>query len=274
MASEPVLSPAVEASLAESLRRATLLEGSPAGPLEILYSGGLDSSVLAWILRERPHTSLMTVGLADSPDILAAAAGAQLIGLPWRPVLVDLGGVEAGWERWKHAIGDARDPCASVQLALALALESASASSILLGQGADELFWGYARYRGLTAEAGDRLAVTDLARLIDVDLPRTRTIAGACGREIRLPYLNPEFREQLAGVGSRAHMSRERSKPLLRRLALHLGVAESLREQPKRAMQYGSRVAATLRKVQRDAARPSAAEYPRPMGLIPARRHA
>lgn len=232
--------------LAAILEHATLRLAKPAGPLVVLYSGGLDSSVLAWILRSRPETVLHTIGRIDSPDLLAAASGAKQLGLPWSERRLGDEEIRAAEQRWYGLLGAVPEPEHSVQLALALAFETAPSERVLLGQGADELFWGYARIRSAPIAEAERLAQRALQKLLATDLPLTERLAQATGRTLLLPYLDQEVRTRLGSFPAQSHYSDQESKPLLRKVARELGVPLPARERPKSAIQYGSRIAQVL----------------------------
>jgi asparagine synthase (glutamine-hydrolysing) len=236
--------------LAAALERATLRLAEPSGPVVVLYSGGVDSSVLAWILRARPQTVLHTIGRPDSPDLLAAAAGSKEIGLPWSEHRLSAEEIRAAERRWDELLGGVPEPAHSVQLALALAFETAPAERVLLGQGADELFWGYARIRAAPIAEAERLAQRALAKLLATDLPMTKRLAQQTGHTLLLPYLDHEVRTRLSSFPPQSHSCDHESKPLLRKVARELRVPLLARERPKSAIQYGSRIAQALHREQ------------------------
>ena len=59
------------------------LDGVPDRPV-VLYSGGLDSSLIAYCLGELGRDPrLLTVGLDGAPDVRSGRDGAGRLGLPW-----------------------------------------------------------------------------------------------------------------------------------------------------------------------------------------------
>ncbi|MCI4363050.1 MAG: asparagine synthase C-terminal domain-containing protein [Thermoplasmata archaeon] len=234
------------AGLARILADATARLAGAGVPITILFSGGLDSSVLAWILRTRPATELLTIGREGTQDLLAAQAVSAEIGLPWRARILTAEEIRDGARRWFEMVGPLREPERSVQLSLALAFESAGTRYLLLGQGADELFWGYARFRRADPWEAERLARLALEKLLSSDLPLTQRVAAACGRELLLPYLEMEVRAFVGTFSADAHCSPEESKPLLRKVARELGVPSAGQTRAKRAIQYGTGIARVL----------------------------
>jgi asparagine synthase (glutamine-hydrolysing) len=216
--------------------------------LGILFSGGLDSALLAWELRRRPRLTLSTVGTHHSPDLTSAEAGAALIGVPWVPV--ELGKPEV-LELAREIEDETREippVTRSVQVAFALAVHFAPVRELVCGQGADELFLGYAHYRGLSAtEAGHR-SEQDLDRVLGDDWPRSQRIARRLGKSVDAPYLDPRFIEAALRVPIALRLPEPVPKAFLRGWAQHRGLPEVLAQRPKRALQFGSGVDRILRR--------------------------
>jgi asparagine synthetase B (glutamine-hydrolysing) len=109
---------------------------------------------------------------------------------------------------------------------------------VAVGQGADELFYGYAHSQGLSpASARDR-AQRDWSILEGQEWPRAQRMARGYGLELRSPFVDPDV-VRIArcldppGPG-------DLPKIALRRAAEELGLPGPLVRAPKRAMQYGS----------------------------------
>ena len=243
--------PAQEPSI-EALDRAwaeaigTLIQ--PAGPVAVLYSGGLDSSLIAWELRNRPETVLATVGLPGSSDLVAAADGSGRIGLPW--VGTTLGEERLVELRAVHRSALAQLPPSrrSLFLAIAAAVLSAPPGRILCGQGADELFLGYAHFRELSPAEAEARSRRDLDHLLGNDWPWTQRLAQGAGRSVESPYLDPGFVRAAHRVPIIERLPADTPKACLRRLAARRGVPPELVGRPKRALQFGSGIDAWWRR--------------------------
>jgi asparagine synthase (glutamine-hydrolysing) len=236
----PILDRALEAALAP-------WRADPR-PITVLFSGGVDSGILAWELRDRPGTTLSTVGLAGSSDLASAEKAAQRIGLPWTGT--ELSGEELvrALEQGAGAWGDLPVARRSIFLALAAAIEHASAGELLCGQGADELFLGYAHFRGLDRREATARSVSDLAQLREFDWPLTVRIATHLGRRLHAPFLDPGFIGAAQELPIADRMPGERPKALWRAWALERGLLPEIAERPKRAMQYGTGIDRWLRR--------------------------
>jgi len=216
-------------------------------PLGVLYSGGVDSSVLAWELRGEPRLTLCTLGGADSADLAAGRAGAERLGLPWQPMGAAETEVTGTGDRFKEDLSGLSPVSRLVLLSLACAIDQASPGRLVCGQGVDELFLGYAHFRDLDAVQVERRSREDLDRLLATDWPRTQRIAARAGKTIEAPFLDPKFIERASQVPISLRLPRDRPKGFFRDWAIHRGLPPELANRAKKALQYGSGVARVVR---------------------------
>ena len=220
--------------------------GSPR-ELALLFSGGVDSSLLAWELRALPGLRLVTVGMRASPDLAAAETAARVLEVGWSGTVVSEEDVRATGQRIAAETGGIGRVRRGVLTSLALALERAGRAEVLCGQGADELFLGYAHFRGLGPAEAEARADEDWQRLTEEDWPRSRRIAALSGQTIAAPYLHPVFVAAARSVPIERRMPGPDAKAYFRAWARHRGLPEELARRPKRAMQYGTGVDRALR---------------------------
>nr|XP_019955293.1 PREDICTED: asparagine synthetase domain-containing protein 1 [Paralichthys olivaceus] len=128
---------------------------------------------------------------------------------------------------------------------------SSSAKVILTGIGADEQLAGYSRHRVRFKMSGHEGLIQELAmeldRISSRNLGRDDRVIGDHGKEARFPYLDEDVVSHLNSlpVWEKADLSLPRGvgeKLLLRLTARQLGLRQSA-VLPKRAMQFGSRIA-------------------------------
>ncbi|MCI4369171.1 MAG: asparagine synthase-related protein [Thermoplasmata archaeon] len=224
------------------LERAAMVDVAPGEEISLLYSGGLDSSLLAWLLLPRASIELVTVGSPGSDDIDAARSGAALLGLPWREVTIGSKDVERVIRAHSAAMRGVKEPQLSVAVSLALALGATRRPKVLCGQGADELFLGYAHFEGLSAAEAVERRRSDLDLLNRTEWPRAQHIAAECERELFAPYLDTLLVAAVDGTPVEPHLPTSERKPVLREIARDAGLPAELADRPKKAMQYGSGV--------------------------------
>ncbi len=250
------LDAAFEVSIAEAAR------GPP--PLTVLFSGGVDSGLLAWELRRRDGIRLLVIGLPSSPDRQAARASAAELGSSLQEIEIEPRTVEAARDRWVPHLRDLPRSRAVPLLGLALAMASAGPGALVCGQGADELFLGYAHFRGLDSRAAAERSDADLARLRETDVVRAHAIAGELGARLECPYLEPAFVRAAQSIPIALRLPVREPKALFRRWAVHRGLPRSVATRPKRALQYGTGIDRVLRRLERPGDGPTrAATEPR-----------
>ena len=120
-------------------------------PLGVFFSGGLDSTlVLAAAQRLLPDPPrAFAMGFAAQPHILATA---QRLGVPLQTLTIEPAQLLA---RLPEMVWAAEEPLADLACLPTLALAEAAARHVkvvLTGEGADEAFAGYGRYRSPAAE--------------------------------------------------------------------------------------------------------------------------
>ncbi|XP_043281244.1 asparagine synthetase domain-containing protein CG17486 isoform X2 [Venturia canescens] len=124
---------------------------------------------------------------------------------------------------------------------------------LLLGMGADELFGGYTRHRTILRRDGwpavSQELSLELARISERNLGRDDRVVADHGRQSRLPYLDEEFVEYVSSLSPWERCCPIEAMPaglgdklLLRLVAHEIGLRETANF-PKRAFQFGSRIA-------------------------------
>ena len=167
-------------------------------PVGTLLSGGLDSSLVTAIAaraarRQGWRLPTFSVGLADSEDLLAARRLASELGtahyeriytedelIDWVPEVI--GVIESFDPQLVHS---------SVPNLLVAKLAARHVKTVLIGEGADELFAGYSHYGEIDAhEQLHEALVETIHGLHAGGLQRVDRVASANGLEARIPFLD------------------------------------------------------------------------------------
>lgn len=224
-----------------------------AGRFGILYSGGLDSALLAKIavdLGYRPR--LYVVGTETSLDRGRSKEARELFGLEAVFREVKLEDVEGALPEVVSTIGSADPLQVSLALPLHFAAGEASAGGeeyMLSGQGSDELFGGYHRYLSFGSRELEEELRRDLLELHFKNLERDYRVAGMHGVELLNPFLDRKVVQIALSLSSSLKVGGGRRKLILREVARRLGLPEKIAERKKKALQYSSGINKLLDKL-------------------------
>jgi len=228
-------------ALASAVSRAVSAESAA-----ILFSGGLDSAVLAFLAKKSgANPLLITAGTEDSEDVAFARKIAAGLGMELEERVLSPSEIHDLYLRTAKLTGETSFMKIELGLLLLSCCELAEKRGIHLlisGTGAEELFLGYKMHseRHSAKENLEELRRKELAALHEKDLRRSETIAKACGVKLALPYLDEAVVEAALSIPAKENFSNGENKAVLRNLAREMGVPEPACSRPKRAMQYGS----------------------------------
>jgi len=217
------------------------------GRVAIAFSGGLDSSVIAKIASEEAEPMLYTVGLKGCKDFEAAESAARLLGLPLKLIEVTEAEVRAAAPLLAQAIANDNRVIVSYELPLWFVCKNCTEKIVLSGQGADELFGGYAKYRKLSGKELDEEMKKDARELKERGISFDRAIAAKFGKTLVTPFLDNDVFEFASALPLERKISGTTNKIILRDVARLLGL-EDIADRKKRAAQYGSGIAKALKK--------------------------
>lgn len=239
------------------------------GKIGLLYSGGIDSSIIAKILKESfdvKNIFLVTVGVEGSYDIINASNGVHELDLPLHKCFLDLPSVNYAINRLLelNIVKNAGEILIAIPLFLGMRFlhQNFNTKIVYLGQGADELFGGYKKYSILASESKmlevEKTMENDLEKLINRQTSMERQIAEYFEIELIYPFLEPELIEFARNIPISDHIVlvngyKPIAKAVLRKLALTLGLSKNISNQPKKALQYGSGTKKLVKQISKEA---------------------
>ena len=181
-------------------------------PVGVFLSGGLDSSVIAALVRQHvDELHSFSVGLEGSPDLLAARSVAEQLGTrhheyvytPAEEICV-LEDAIAHLESYDPALLRSAVPCYFVSK-----VASDHVKVVLTGEGADEAFAGYLYFRTVGDQAVlHRECVRLLNSLHNMNLQRVDRMTMAHSIEGRVPFLDIDFLDAVMAINPHEKLHR------------------------------------------------------------------
>jgi asparagine synthase (glutamine-hydrolysing) len=209
-------------------------------------SGGVDSALVAKLAGRE----CVAVGLENSHDRKQAHHAAGLLGLSCTFMTITEAEIEKALPVVVTTIPK-KDPVntgiALTQYFIARSAAEQGHHRIITGQGADELFGGYARYA--ESENLDKDLARDFLGL-EVQARRDQGIAALHGTYLSMPYLDLRVVRAAQAIPAHEKVQGSRRKIPLRKVA-ERHIPPDLAWKEKKAMQYGSGVWGVLRKLAR-----------------------
>ncbi|CCQ32777.1 Asparagine synthetase protein [Halorhabdus tiamatea SARL4B] len=233
------------------------LEAVETDGLAIAFSGGIDSALVA----ARLDAPLYVAGFPGSHDVAAARDAAGFLDADLRVVELDHGALEAHVPDVVAAT--TRTNAMDVEIALPLFLVASAAAAdgfdrLAVGQGADELFSGYAKVANasedprLSAETV-RGARDEVLQTLPDQLERDALAIRAGGVEPVAPLLDDRVVEAALSLPDSLLISSRGDRKFALRLASREWLPDSVAFREKKALQYGSLVARELDRLARQA---------------------
>ncbi len=226
----------------------------------VAFSGGLDSSVIAFLAKlAGVHVHLICVGLEGQREMERAKDAAETLELPLTLQTYTVGDVENVLPKVLWLIEDPDVMKAGVAIPFYWTAEVAAKLGfhvLLAGQGADELFGGYHRYLHEYATGGvekvREALFHDTAMSYETNFQRDEPVCAYHKVELRLPFVDAEvvrFALSLPVNLKIESADDNLRKRVLRQAAKDLGVPASIADKPKKAVQFATGVDKALERL-------------------------
>ena len=248
------------AKIDKMLRLSVLKRVDGLSEIGVIFSGGLDSSYLALLLREISENiplkiKLYAVGAKDSKDVEAAIYASKFLNLELEICEVTEELIRESLPQVVKAIGDDNLMKVGVGLTTYFATEIVARDGIkvaISGQGADELFGGYKRYLKSFVDGTLNYDLReDMSNMYHVNLERDDACSMLNSVELRLPFLDKKLVELVLNIPDNkkiVSMHDDMRKSILRKIAFEDGLNYDIAYRPKKAAQYGTGIDKILRK--------------------------
>lgn len=236
----------------------------PAGKFGILFSGGLDSSVIALICKKlcknkKNNFTCYSVGLENAEDLLWAKKAAKEMKLNLKTKTIGIAEAESIIKKTAKLLPIVDVVSIGVGSVVYAALEMAKKDRVKMmfsGLGSEEIFAGYERHIGYEKKSFDGKSIEKecwkgLVGLWKRDMIRDLAISNNFKMKIEIPFLDEDVIRTAMQIPSRYKIDSQQKKIILREAAESVGLPEDIAWRKKRAAQYGSRFDKAIEKLAR-----------------------
>ena len=216
----------------------------------VLFSGGVDSALLAWMVsKEHFPPILYSIGFEGSNDIVWSGEAAGLMCLPIEQSIILKEDIEAAIKVLVSEIDLTNPKWMAVFIPLYLGFASITEDVVIMGQGADEVFGGYKKYREAGRGKAEEMMAQDITEILEAEAEFYHRVAKHHGKRLILPFLDPEVIALGKELPYERKIDGRGNKLVVRGLCEELGLPPEISQRPKKAMQYGTGVSKELRKI-------------------------
>lgn len=242
----------------EKLLEKAIEKRLPEKKFGLLFSGGLDSAVIACILKKlgkkfNCYTAVLDDDEMKQPhDLIAAQFAARTLGLKLNIVQIKLNDVEKYIKKIVPLIEDSNVIKVGVALTFFEACRRARKDGcrvIFSGLGSEEIFAGYKRHKDSTNI--NKECLSGILKLYERDLYRDDAITMFNNLELRLPFLDKKLVEYCLKIPGEYKIKNNQEKYILRLAAKDFGLKKEIYERKKKAAQYGSNFHKAIEKLAR-----------------------
>ena len=219
----------------------------PKRKFALLFSGGIDSTIIAKILKDNKQKFNCYLCILDDPnlkppqDLAYAIKAAKKLNLNLKIIKVKLKEIKQYLKTIIPLIEDYNVVKVGVALTFFAAAEQAKKDGckvIFSGLGSEEIFAGYQRHKD--SHYLNKECLSGLIKIYERDLYRDDVITMFNNLELRLPFLDKELVEYALKVPPTLKLKNHQEKYILRLFAKSIKIPEEFANRKKKAAQYGS----------------------------------
>ncbi|MBU1204299.1 MAG: asparagine synthase C-terminal domain-containing protein [Nanoarchaeota archaeon] len=216
----------------------------------ILFSGGIDSSIIALICKKLGlNFKCYAIGLKNSKDLEWAERTALALNLKLKTITLELDETEKIIKRVIKILKQTDVISVGVGSVIYAGIKLSKKDSIntlFTGTGSDELFAGYSRFENI--KGINRECWSSLNNLFK-DLKRDFLIAKSQKAGLITPFLDEKVIKSAMEVPEKYKLNKNIRKYILREIAVDLGLPKEFAFRKKTAAQYGSGIDKAIKKL-------------------------
>jgi asparagine synthase (glutamine-hydrolysing) len=249
-----VESPDWAITIRESLINAVKKRVPKGVKIGVLFSGGIDSTFIAFILKKLGvDFTCYAAGAKESEDVKHAINAANIHGFKIKKIIFDNNQIKKDLPTICEIIESNNAVKVGVSIPFYYACKEAESDGVKVifsGLGSEELFAGYKRFESSSDVNAE--CVYGLKQLYERDLYRDDCLTMHHGIELRLPFLDYGLIDAALSLPANLKISSSEKKIILRDAAKGFGIDESIYGRKKMAAQYGSKSDKALEMLSKD----------------------
>lgn len=226
----------------------------------VAFSGGVDSFIVASLVKKYSNPILYTIGNENSNDLFYSKLASEFLDAEFKIINLSDRDITSGIEKTIEIIGTGNSLDVLIGTTFFLIAKRITQDSIdicLSGQGADELFYGYDKYRRALIKGEDPtiLRNSDVMALEGILSRREYKIFGSFDIKFLSPFLDKEVKKIGMGIDRKYNLKDSDDtlrKHVLREIALELGAPTEITNRKKKALQYGTGILEDIRRISKE----------------------
>ena len=234
-------------NLSSLIEKAIINRAENMGKFGILFSGGVDSTLIAFICKKYNYDfTCFTIGLENSQDIEYAKIIAEKYNFNLKYKILTLEEFENIIKETIKILQSNEIVWISVGSVVYASAQLALQDNIKIlfgGLGTEEIFAGYQRHEDALQqnfEAVHKESWNGLKNMWSRDLLRDSKIAKHLGIELRTPYMDLNLIKAAMNLNPMYKLDKNNKKIILREIAEDFGIDKEFAWRKKKAAQYGS----------------------------------
>ena len=219
--------------------------------IPIAFSGGIDSSILTYLVSKYIEPILFCFGFENSYDVKNAKKNAELLNLKLNVIYLDKLDLKKYLKKTTDILETENRMALDLNtpfVILSEELQKRNYKNIVLGQGSDELFAGYNRHKKANDLEEDLFQ--DIKNIDETNLKYNSKVFNYFGVDMNCPFLEKEVVELAIKISPELKIKNGVNKYILREAFRKYLPAEII-NQNKKALQYGSGIHKALGKLKK-----------------------
>lgn len=254
--------------LVNSLKESVKSIGSE--KIALAFSGGLDSSILAKLLKEIGiKQTAYVVGIENCKDFESAEKSAKELGLELKKIVLTKEEIEKSmaiqtkilqkiYEQHKNRPESESHPLKPTSVSVSFTLpiffvaKYSKEKYIINGQGADTMFAGFEKYLKLTEEQAIEKIKKDTKDLVEIGSLQFEETASYFKKRVLMPFLSPDLVNFCLSLPYELKIKNSERKYILRKLAKKIGLSDEIAFKKKKSAQYGTEIMKVMKKIAKE----------------------